>query len=96
MQAELDAAGLPVTLVGVNMIGSEPGVSGMAAGNSIALLQDTTAVDAEAAWSVTWRDLFILDEDNELVDVINLSSFNLDNQANYDVIHDLLVQTATD
>lgn len=98
MQAELDTnyPSLGITLYGINMPGHEAGVDLMIDGHTIGLLQDTTTVDATTAWGGTWRDVYVLDEDNRVVEIINLTSSNLATQSNYDYLRDLLVTTATD
>ena len=44
---------------------------------------------------MTYRDVIILDAQNEIVSIYNLTTQNLGEQANYDALKDLLVQAAS-
>ncbi len=67
----------------------------MAAGNTIGLLQDTTAIDATAAWGAAYRDVIVLDGENHIVAAFNLTTNDLSNPDNYAALEALLVETAT-
>lgn len=95
MQDELTAAGLDVTIFGVNQAGFEGGVATFTTGRDIGLLQDTVEVDAWTAWGVTYRDVYILDENNHVVDVFNLTTNNLADTANYDALKAIFTDAAT-
>ena len=92
MQKEIDAAGwpVPVVILGVNAVGQESGNAYACAGKDIPWLQDTVAQDVWGKWGVAWRDLVILDRDNVVVDVVNLTTFDLADSTNYAVLRDKL------
>jgi len=96
MQAELDAASpaVPIHLFGVNMPGNEAGVPDMILGNTIGLLQDTVTDDVSTQWGVTYRDVYLLDQNNQVVEVYNLTTYNLDDPANYAYLRDRLLAIA--
>ena len=51
-------------------------------------------MDAWGLWGVAYRDLVVLDQNNEVVTVYNLTSFNLTESANYETLKTTLVDTA--
>lgn len=53
-------------------------------------LQDTAEANAWSAWSVTYRDVIVLDERNVVVGVYNLTSNDLANVANADALKELI------
>ncbi|MCC6526148.1 MAG: hypothetical protein IT373_26105 [Polyangiaceae bacterium] len=95
MQQELAAAGLPVDILGVNAAGLEAGNAGVTAGRTLPWLQDTVAVDAWHDWNVTWRDCVILDGNNQVVTVYNLTVHNLADPASYAELRTLFEAAAT-
>ena len=58
-------------------------------------LQDVPAVDVWSTWAVTYRDVIILDEDNVVVGVYNLTTNDLAVPANYAALRDMLISAAT-
>ncbi len=98
MQDELATShpGLDIHLLGINMVGHESGVALMIDGHDIGLVQETAAHDVTGEWGAAWRDVFILDENNEVVAVYNLTANNLADQGNYDTLRDMLIAEATD
>lgn len=76
------------------MPGFESGVADMADGRDLPLLQDTDAVDATTEWAAIWRDVIIVDADNQRVTVYNLTEHNLAEPANYAELRDLLLDAA--
>ena len=64
------------------------------AGREIPLVQDTPADGVWASWGIAFRDVAILDADNVQVATFNLTTFDLQIQANYDALKDLLKTTA--
>lgn len=53
------------------------------------ILQDTVAEDAWGDWNAVWRDIILLDENNVRVGVLNLTSNNLGDPANYKKLKDM-------
>ena len=78
-------------LLAVNEVGHEAGNPTMAALGDLPLLQDTVAEGAWTSWSVTWRDVVLLDEDNRVVGVYNLTSNDLADPANYATLQDMIL-----
>ncbi len=101
IQGELEAAypNLDIQLLGVNAFGHENGVPGATEDKSIPLLQD---IDADAnsrgdiweLWDVEWRDVVILDAENQPVAVYNLTEHDLFIPANYDTMKSMLLEAA--
>jgi hypothetical protein len=92
MQTELDASHPgEVQLLAVNGQAFASGMATMAALGNLPILQDTAAVDAWGLWAVTYRDVVILDADNQFAGVYNLTTNDLNEPANYDALRDLLV-----
>jgi hypothetical protein len=96
MQAELDAAALPipVRILGVNGIGHEAGNAENCAGRVLPWLQDVAAVNVWAVWAVTYRDVIVLDADNEVLFIDNLTGHDLQNPAHYEALKAALAAAA--
>jgi hypothetical protein len=84
-----------VRILGVNGIGHESGNAQNCAGRTIPWLQDVTTSDVWTSWSVTYRDVVILDPDNVPFAVYNLTTRDLGVPANRDELRNLLTQAAT-
>lgn len=93
MQSEFDAAqpNPPIQILGVNNMGSTSGVTGMCDGRDVPYLQDTPSENVWGSWSVTWRDVIILNGCNEVIDVYNLTDHSLQSPTNYDQLKNLLL-----
>lgn len=87
---------VPVTLYGVNGVGFESGNANFTDGRDIGLLQDTAEVDAWTQWDPTYRDVVIVNADNEVVGVYNLTSNNLGVAENYEALTQMLIDATTD
>jgi hypothetical protein len=74
----------------VNATGHEGGVVQMAGYADLPLFQDTVAADAWTTWGAGYRDVVLLDEENRIIGVYNLSTHNLGNEDNYAELRDLL------
>jgi hypothetical protein len=83
MQDELTQAGFDVTILGVNAIGLEAGNPGVTAGRDLAWLQDVPEESVWESWGVTYRDVIILDANNVVVGIYNVTQHNLADAANY-------------
>ena len=96
MQVELDttATTLPIRILGVNETGQESGNSAIVVGNTIPWLQDTAAQNVWSDWKVTYRDVIILDDENRVAGIYNLTDHNLQNPADYNALKALLIQIA--
>lgn len=96
MQQDLDLMALPlaVGILGVNEIGAESGNPEACNGRDIPWLQETAAEPVWAPWGVTYRDVIILDGDNVVIGVYNLTDHDLNVQANYDELKAMLAAAA--
>lgn len=109
MQAEIEApdgpspgflpstpglSALEIRIFGVNGIGQESGNAAVCAGRSTPWLQDVSAEDVWVTWAVTYRDVVILDDANNVRAVYNLTDHDLSNPANYAALRNLLIEAA--
>jgi hypothetical protein len=96
MQDELAAAGLAVDILGINGVGHEAGNPTICAGRDIPWLQETVETPVWTQWGITYRDVVILDEDNIVVAIYNVTQNNLTDPAKYDELYGLFEAEATD
>ena len=78
----------------MNKAGEEAENALMCQGRSLPWLQDTPAADVWNAWHVTWRDVVVLDADNKVVRVYNLTDYDLRSAANYAELRGILLGAA--
>jgi hypothetical protein len=79
----------------VNQEGHESGCEGMSELGDIPLLQDTEEENVWDSWDVTYRDVLILNSENERVAVYNLTTYSLSVEENYETLRGLLTSTAS-
>jgi hypothetical protein len=93
MQKEIDAdsTAAAIQILGVNGVGQESGNASICANRVLPWLQDTEQQGVWTKWDVTWRDVVILDEQNEVIAIYNLTEHNLADPANYDALKSLLL-----
>jgi hypothetical protein len=71
-------------------------------GRDIPLLQDVDANSNSVSdvwydlWQITYRDVIVLDSDNEVVEVYNLTTHDLANSTNYNFLRDTILTAAND
>lgn len=101
LQNDLDAnhPDLQIQIVGINSLGLEHGNPVAASGKDIPWLQDVDANDDGQSdvwtdWQVVWRDLFIVDSNSEVVEIINLTTNDLQFAGNYEAVKEILVEVA--
>lgn len=85
---------LNIEIVGINSIDEKGFNSEITAISSLPWLQDTTNANVWTDWQVEWRDLRILDAENHLVSVYNLTTHDLSLPQNLATVKELLVNTA--
>jgi hypothetical protein len=92
MQDEIASEGLAreVALLGVNEKHAVSGVQDMCAGRDLPLLQDTAEADVWGSWNVTYRDVIVLDVENHVVTIYNLTDHDLALPANYEALKAIL------
>ncbi len=66
----------------------------MCTGRDIALLQDTDAANVTAVWGVAYRDVYILNQQNAVVEAYNLTDNDLEVTGNFDYLLGRLVELA--
>jgi hypothetical protein len=96
MQEELDFLGVDVHIYAVNADGYESGLEDISALGDLPVLQDTEEEEVWLSWEVVWRDVYILDDENALVDVYNLTTYPLAVEANYEELKAMFIAAASD
>lgn len=59
--------------------------------STLPALQDDTTANVWTNWGVTYRDVYVVDENNEVSAVFNLTTYDLSQSANYQALYDLFV-----
>jgi hypothetical protein len=85
---------LNAEIVGINQTGYESDNALMCEGRDLPWLQDTAEVDVWTSWGVTYRDVWVLDANNDLVGVFNLTGNSLAEPANYNAVKALFYSAA--
>lgn len=70
----------------MNQTGYEAGNAAICNGRTIPWLQETADEQVWEAWAVTYRDVVILDGNNVVVGVYNLTEHDLSDPANRDAL----------
>ena len=78
------------------MAGRESGNSSFTSGRDIPWLQDVDAdndgdSDVWVEWGAQLRDVMIVDEQNQLVETINLTLYDLADTSNYESLRDKII-----
>ena len=96
MQTEIDAMGLAVEvqILGVNESGFENGNVTACEGKDLPWLQETQDQMVWVTWQVNYRDVIIIDEDNEPLATYNVTDHDLGTTASYDELKAMLVNYA--
>ena len=96
MQHDIDtvATPRPVHILGVNEAGQEADNALACQGRTLPWLQDTPAANVWASWRVTWRDVVILDGENKVVRIYNLTDHDLNVSAHYAELRGILLAAA--
>ena len=96
MQAELQESHpeLNISLLSINKIAAESGVASFNTTHNLPMVQDETALGILSDWGAVWRDVYILNENNELVLVYNLTQYSLSDSNNYNTLMQHFIDTA--
>ena len=96
MQTELehDYPEVNIQIIGINQIGYGAGNEAICTGRDIPWLQDVPGTDVWTSWSVTYRDVIILDTDNVKVGTFNVTVNDLAISENYNTLQQMLVDAA--
>jgi len=91
---------LSIQILGINEAGHEVSNASMTHGRSLPWLQDVDGNGNQVSdvwndlWNVEWRDVVIVDGDNELVEIYNLTSQDLAKPEYYTALREKLVDAA--
>lgn len=96
MQDEIAAAvpAAEIQILGVNQIGQDPAGANawMCEGKDLPWLQERRESPVWNVWHVTYRDVIVLDGENVITRVYNLSEHDLGNPANYAALRTILLE----
>jgi len=84
-----------VRILGVNGSGHESGNATICSGRSIPWLQDTADDDVWTLWSVSYRDVIVLDEDNVPISTFILTVNDLGSAGTYAALNEIMREAAT-
>ncbi len=96
MQSELEALGLDIQILSINKSGAESGVSSFTSDHALPMVQDTTELGVWDAWDATWRDVYLVDEDNVHIGTVNLTGHSLGTTEHYDELKNMFIEAASD
>ena len=93
MQGELDEEypDLDIKILSINQIGAENGTSSFSEIHALPMVNDNPTDDIWTEWDCEWRDFYILNKNNELLEVYNLTEHNLNDPVNYEELKQKLV-----
>lgn len=79
MQNELtvEHPGLSISILGINQIGAEAGLPDVAALSNLPVVEDDETTQIWTNWGANWRDVIILDRQNQPIATYNLTVHNL-------------------
>lgn len=80
-----------IHILGVNEVGQESGNALACEGRDIPWIQETLESQVWGPWEVVYRDVVILDADNQKIGVFNLTTESLSIPANYQALRTLLL-----
>ncbi|MAA78850.1 MAG: hypothetical protein CL916_06285 [Deltaproteobacteria bacterium] len=85
---------LPIKILSINQIGAENGIDSFNETHALPMVNDNTGDDIWVQWGSQWRDFYILNKQNELLEVYNLTQNNLNDPLNYDELKQKLILAA--
>ena len=95
MQKDLEASypTLSIQILGVNGI-NQPHGNLMTDKTDLPFVEDDKDHYVWQEWGVQYRDVVILDHNNEVIEVFNLTQYSLSNQNNYSTLRKKLITAA--
>lgn len=78
----------------VNEYGHSSGNETLFTVTDLPVLQDDLTALVWTNWQASWRDLYVVDADNNVYAIVNLTTYNLGDPANYAMVYDLLIEAA--
>jgi len=88
------ATAVPIRILGVNPPEEAGGNAGMVAGRVLPWLQDQKPPDAWHLWQAEFRDVNVVDDENKVVSIYNLTIHNLADSTNYAQLRTILINAA--
>jgi hypothetical protein len=82
---------LGVSLLSIDAAGHEGGLPDLAKVGDLPCLQDTAKDNVWGSWGAEWRDVYVLNANNEVTAVYNLTKNTLSDPANYATLEALLI-----
>ena len=67
----------------INQIGAETGTTSFDATHALPMVNDNPTENIWQKWESQWRDFYILNRNNELLEIYNLTEHNLNDPNNY-------------
>ena len=83
-----------VHFVGVNEIGFELGIPEAAAKADLPLIQDDNDTRMWASWGARWKDVMILDGNNECYSIFSVQGAKLSEPEHYQELKELVLAAA--
>ena len=93
-QLENTHPNLDIEIFAINMPGFG-GATNLSSSIQLPMVQDSNSLGIWSDWGAVWRDVYILNENNELVMVYNLTQHNLGNSSNYNTLMSHFIDIAT-
>ena len=96
MQNELrqERPELEIIILSINQIGAENGISSSTEAHALPMVHDNETDTIWLSWEGQWRDFYLLNRNNELVEVYNLTQNNLNDETNYNELKQKLIEAA--
>ena len=85
---------LPIKILSINQIGAENGIESFNETHALPMVNDNTNDEIWVQWESQWRDFYILNKQNELLEVYNLTQHNLNDPLNYQELKQKLILAA--
>ena len=85
---------LGISLLAIDAVGHEGGFPDLAKVGDLPCVQDTVKDDVWGSWGAEWRDVYVLNAENEVTAVYNLTKNSLSEPANYATLEALLIDAA--
>tara|TARA_B100000683_G_C12133940_1_gene408866 strand:+ start:77 stop:373 length:297 start_codon:yes stop_codon:yes gene_type:complete len=85
---------LPIKILSINQIGAENGIASFNESHALPMVNDNETDNIWVQWDSQWRDFYILNQQNELLEVYNLTQHNLNDPLNYEELKQKLILAA--
>ena len=85
---------LPIKMFAINQIGAETGTSSFTEAHALPMVNDNITDNIWVQWESIWRDFYILNRSNELIEIYNLTEHNLNDPLNYQELKQKILTAA--